>query len=504
MSAYQVHETPLRDPSSIFFQSDRVRRLIIASYWVVILLAIPLWWHTTSIERLSLPTAQVQYQAKTLLSFPITIRLDPSLVQYDPSITGKLQQFLDTHSSKGGQWRRLFIHVEVGSEADSLDIPGIYSVTWTPSDDTVITGRRISFPIHQRPLSHLADVLATLLVPYSSDPDREYRIAQYSPRFRLSFTLLNEDAAAGQAITGWDLTNAIHHHVDPIVTALSILHNFTIESQVQFHAPLAFKPQALDNESFGLTPEDLTVFINSAEWTLSSSSSNDPVLHFVLFVPSGAHKPLFILNPDGSLSHSNSFLIPQWGGVTIYNPSDDTPPHRYMSSADLDTLFPAFSNQFLALLGVPGLHADVRISPDGNSLLSDWQLDALLRRRAFENDRGAKDTLRSTVKLVDQIKNMPVGQVVRDDVQDALSALEKMHSLSANSLVETMRLSADAATHASSAFFNPGMLALLYFPPEHKYAVYTPLFASAVIPLIAAALREFLAWRRQHRQVANT
>lgn len=31
------------------------------------------------------------------------------------------------------------------------------------------------------------------------------------------------------------------------------------------------------------------------------------------------------------------------------------------------------------------------------------------------------------------------------------------------------------------------MLALLYFPAEHKYAVYTPLFASAVIPLIVAA-----------------
>ncbi|KAK0449747.1 phosphatidylinositol-glycan biosynthesis class S protein-domain-containing protein [Desarmillaria tabescens] len=498
MSASRGHETPLRDPSSIFFQSDRVRRLIIASYWVVILLATPLWWHTTSIERLSLPTAQVQYQAKTLLSFPIALRLAPSLVQYDPSITGKLQQFFDTQSSKGGQWRGLSIHVEEGSEADSLDIPGTYSVTSTSSADTVITGRRISFPIHQRPLSHLADLLATLLVPYSSDPDREYRIAQYSPRFRLSFTLLNEDAAAGQVITGWDLTNAIHQHVDPIVTALSILHNFTIESQVQFHAPLAFKPQALDNESFGLTPEDLTVFINSAEWTLSSSSSNDPVLHFVLFVPSSAQQT------PPSLSHSNSFLIPQWGGVTIYNPSDDNPPHRYMSSADLDTLFPAFSNQLLALLGLPGLHADVRISPDDNSLLSDWQLDALLRRRAFENDRGAKDTLRSTVKLVDQIKNMPVGQFVRNDVWDALSALEKMHSLSANSLVETMRLSADAATHASRAFFNPGMLALLYFPPEHKYAVYTPLFASAVIPLIAAALREFLAWRRQRRQVANT
>jgi phosphatidylinositol glycan class S len=43
------------------------------------------------------------------------------------------------------------------------------------------------------------------------------------------------------------------------------------------------------------------------------------------------------------------------------------------------------------------------------------------------------------------------------------------------------------------------MLALLYFPAEHKYAVYTPLFASAVIPLIVAALKEFRAWRKQRK-----
>jgi phosphatidylinositol glycan class S len=43
-------------------------------------------------------------------------------------------------------------------------------------------------------------------------------------------------------------------------------------------------------------------------------------------------------------------------------------------------------------------------------------------------------------------------------------------------------------------------LALLYFPAEHKYAVYTPLFASAVLPLFVAALREIAAWRRVRRQ----
>jgi len=44
------------------------------------------------------------------------------------------------------------------------------------------------------------------------------------------------------------------------------------------------------------------------------------------------------------------------------------------------------------------------------------------------------------------------------------------------------------------------MLALLYFPAEHKYAVYTPLFASAIIPLIGAALRELRAWRRSRKE----
>ncbi len=51
-------------------------------------------------------------------------------------------------------------------------------------------------------------------------------------------------------------------------------------------------------------------------------------------------------------------------------------------------------------------------------------------------------------------------------------------------------------TRASRAFFYPGMLAMLYFPAEHKYAVYTPLFASAVVPLVAAVVREVLASRR--------
>lgn len=104
-------------------------------------------------------------------------------------------------------------------------------------------------------------------------------------------------------------------HISPILAQLSMLHNFTIESQVQFQAPLAFNPLPL-NDAFGISPEDLPVFINSAEWTLceynyfrsrffsnhltlASSASNDPVLHFVLFVPTLC-RPLHILDDTGA------------------------------------------------------------------------------------------------------------------------------------------------------------------------------------------------------------
>lgn len=129
----------------------------------------------------------------------------------------------------------------------------------------------------------LADTIASLILPYSfmADPDR--RVAQYSPRYRLAFSLLNEDAAAGDGVLFWNIQRGLKcesstfrsaridfflaAQILPILRYLQPLHNFTIESQVQFHAPLAFSPRMLEDR-YAVSPEDLSVFVNSAEWTL--------------------------------------------------------------------------------------------------------------------------------------------------------------------------------------------------------------------------------------------
>jgi len=174
--------------------------------------------------------------------------------------------------------------------------------------------------------------------------------------------------------------------------------------------------------------------------------SEDPVLHFILFSPSPLHRPLII--EDGgecafvdvlitfltksSGSSSNSFVVPQWGSVVILEDSllptlgRDSDGFR-LSLSDMDRSFKLFRSQLLTLLGVPTLPASVSFESNGGKI-SEWQLDALLRRRAMENIRDSKEALLSIVKLVDQITGMPVGPDVRNDIQGALDAIDQVRS----------------------------------------------------------------------------
>ncbi|KII84281.1 hypothetical protein PLICRDRAFT_46135 [Plicaturopsis crispa FD-325 SS-3] len=486
------------------FESDGIRRAIIASYWLVVFLALPLWWNTTSIERLSLPTSRVLAQTDNELRFPVRVQLDTASLNIDETVlAATLQDILaDRASAAPLRWKGLDIEVVPKQRSGSPEIresAGTYTVQ-LGGDRPRLEKRTLYFPwTKEYSLLRLADVLSILIAPSTSDhQSREHRAVQYAPQYRLAFSLLNEDAADGPAAVGWDIQSAIHRHISPLLGSLSALHNFTLESQIQFHAPLAFSPAWLpDDNSYGLTPEDLTIFVNSAQWTLSSSSSNDPVLHFILFIPTASRRPLNILDAQGMPLLSSAFLLPQWGGISIYNPPAEATTHLELSTSQLDEPFSAFSTQLLALLGVPRLPTG--IPSTDRSPLTPWQIDALLRKRAIENTEESQETLQSIVKLVQQIGNMPVGQYVKGDVQDALSALEKLYTVATSSPALALRYSSQALSLTSRAFFNPGMLALLYFPAEHKYAVYTPLFASAFVPLAAAAAREIIAWRRERR-----
>lgn len=137
--------------------------------------------------------------------------------------------------------------------------------------------------------------------------------------------------------------------------------------------------------------------------------------------------PKHIINPlAGSPTRQSTFLLPQWGGIYILNQPGRSATRSQLSTVDLTPVFSAFADQLSALLGVPSLPND--IASEGSTVLTDWQLDAVLRSRASENMVGTQQTLTSIVKLVNQIQNMPVDEHVKGDVQNALKALDQVRS----------------------------------------------------------------------------
>ncbi|GAA5970980.1 hypothetical protein JCM11641_004533 [Rhodosporidiobolus odoratus] len=399
---------PTSPPSDV-----RTRRIVIIAFWSVILLGVPLWWRTTTLERRPLPVARIR------------------------------------------EWQE----------------------EWQ---------QRILPDSSQQAL------------PASVEPDA--RAVKFSPRYKLVFSLLNEDSAAGGAVLDWDLPALIDSRLRPFLSSLAPLYDFTIESQVQYFAPLAVPlHEDAAREGTFVKEEDLRAFVNNAEWNLGSGATFDPVLYFLMFVPSLQHRPLRIRRTDGR-DATPAFLSPQRGGVVILNPPSTTTETLPSASLDLgvSTYTPSFAlieQHLRSLLGVPP-------GPSAGALSSD-RLDHLVQSRLREAARDSVDSLTAIAKLAADIPNMRIGKEVQSRVKEALDELEKAAASSVYLPSEALAHVARAQTLASQAYFDPSMLALLYFPDEHKYAVYTPLFGPIAVPLLVALLREVKEWKKGRKTSAS-
>lgn len=100
----------IRDPSTLFFQRDGIRRAILGAYWLIIISAVPLWWTTTSIQRLSLPTFQVASQAQHDLHIPVRIGID--VASKSTSLAADLQNAISQNmKEKPERWKGLNVHI---------------------------------------------------------------------------------------------------------------------------------------------------------------------------------------------------------------------------------------------------------------------------------------------------------------------------------------------------------------------------------------------------------
>ncbi|OCF56400.1 hypothetical protein L486_06344 [Kwoniella mangroviensis CBS 10435] len=549
--------------TAIINPSNKRRLLITLSFPLLFLLAIPFWWYTTSIERLPLPVSRIDALANlSIPSYRGKILFTADEDAYPKSAPGRpvfenkvicqslgkvVTDGVDViYERKRPQKKRNWDFIYEGEDDPRNPTPFRVHIrrfqhantSWPlepyvqpPEKGLMTSGIKpgtLIIPVHPDQISdrnlklhYKIAMINSILSLYPPDPPTiPLRALKYSPNITLSFVLLNEDSTEGSYVRSWEIDDAIQEHFIPHLEPLKDIFNFTIESQILYHAPLTFDPTLSDAPAIGDPQieaaleaaregdEDAEeVFVNSERWSLDSGSTNNPVLRFLLYVPKEKHRPMKLVGQDSP----HSFLLPQFGSVYLLNPPSTQPSSGetyHLPSSALTSSFHLFTQHLYSLLAIPELYdpGKIHLPPSSSPLLprsqlwqpiSSWQIHQILESRLKENLEESKKTLIGIKRLVDKIKEMKVGKNVRDDVSGAVERLESISS--AKSPLENFILSRDSVNLANKAFFDPSMMGLLYFPDEHKFAVYTPLFAPIAVPLLLGLIKEFIAWKRKRR-----
>lgn len=310
--------------------------------------------------------------------------------------------------------------------------------------------------------------------------ERVTRSVKYAEKYHLTFSLFTP----GSQPSSWDIEEAIGEYLTPLLSAFAPISNFSVDTQVQLFAqfsPTTPAPEYDDSRGqWTLKQEDLSTFINSAEWPLSPSIGSAPTINFVLYVPAPSQSPLVVKD-----SQATSWIVPQWGGVAIFNLPHSTEELAYDNPAHLskDALKPAFltfSHQLLAILGTPS-----------TPLSLPFRLQSLVRIRAASLLVSASSTMGSLARLTRSLASIPIPMSVASSVSTTLSHLTATCQLLREGRFQAALASARVAEkEAEKSFFEKSMVGQMYFPDEHKVAVYLPLLGPIGVPLIIGLLRE--------------
>lgn len=335
---------------------------------------------------------------------------------------------------------------------------------------------RSAFAEEQAIISYLLSTssMSSAVGPQAPSPEvtdalskRTTKSLRYAPTYHLTFSLFTDGAVPNT----WDVEAAIDEYMKPVLDVLGPIHNFTMDTQVQLYATPGVQSQVL-------SLEHLASFINAAEWPLSPSIGGAPTVNFVVFVGSQT----IGLGSDEAAT-SQSWTIPQWGTVYLLSLP---PTATHVSLETLKQPMLTFGGQLLSLLGMP---------QTGSLPL---RLSALARIRATDLLLRASSSLGSLARLSRALASISIPRSVAEGVSTTLEHLERAcGNLSGPEGLLHARI---AEAEAERAFFEKSMVGQLYFPDEHKIAVYLPLLGPVGVPLVLGLVNELKNWLRKRKQ----
>lgn len=477
-----------------------LRRLILGSYALIfIVIGVPLWFLTTTIYRLPLNDSQMQYYDTQItdivrVSIPVYVSsVDADDITYTdngmfPDIGEATQKLVDRSLEEQGVkiWG---LDIKSGSgprsiEGSSDESYHIYVTRGRQDEYQVLTNCRDTIVFYQDETlaaQLLPELVATVITDHlfkeeiaaikeltdkSAKGRYKSKSMDYSPKYHVTFSLFN----GGNRPVSWEITQAIETYFNPLKEAFSRISEITVDSQVQHFSRIGCQIEQQENGEWLLPRDGLSTFVNSAEWSLTSIYSY-PTLNFILYIPSESQTPMVI---EGS--STNSFSIPQWGGVVIMNQEEQKPQ---LNVVDLKPAFEVFLSQFMNLMGAPH-------SPKSPTI----RLDMLARLSTVRTLVEASSTMGSLQRLSKSLDNIAIPKPVMIGVDETLNSIkESLLSLSGGDWTTALRQAGDAMLNSHSAFFDKMMVQQAYFPDEHKVAIYLPLCGPMFVVVLTGLIR---------------
>uniref|UniRef100_A0A669PQU2 Phosphatidylinositol glycan anchor biosynthesis class S n=1 Tax=Phasianus colchicus TaxID=9054 RepID=A0A669PQU2_PHACC len=523
-------------------ERSRGRRAALSFAAIAVLLGLPLWWKTTETYRAALPYGDIA----ALGRLPFQVAVSVSVVFLPGSVPADLPRRLpygdvreervpvscktrsDVTSRIQTAYRGATAREEAAlgaatargmgsclcSQPSLLPLPqGVNVYVGKHRSALVRAGQGLAI-LHARlqQLLQVVSLTASSIAAALSDrvPDGQlgpdaWRHLKSSLGYEITFSLLNPDPKSHDV--DWDIEGAVNHYVQPVLDKLSLVANFSVDSQILYYAVLGVTPRFdKESSSFILSAHSLPHVINPVEARLGSSAASlYPVLNFLLYVPERSHSPLYIQDKDGAPVATNAFHSPRWGGIMIYNVEVPASPQTSLPlHVDVDMLrvMEVFLAQLRLLFGISReeLPPEFLVESPGNEGLADWELDRLLWAHALENIATVSTTLTSLAQLLDQISNIVIKDDVASEVYRAVAAAQDaVAELAEGHLHSAFQASKEAVTSSERAFFDPSLLHLLYFPDDQKFAIYIPLFLPMAVPILLS-LAKMLREARQNKK----
>ncbi|XP_018325774.1 GPI transamidase component PIG-S [Agrilus planipennis] len=267
----------------------------------------------------------------------------------------------------------------------------------------------------------------------------------------------------------------------PFLNKLSPVADFVVKSQWTYLTDLGIKPQKKGDE-YVVNESQLYHIVTPLEKESWSFISNRTCINLMLYIaPCSA--PMYLYDNSKNRLETNAFVSPRWGGVYFLNP-DSKSCQKHVYEPDYESIIRTFVNQLMHLYHLDGF--------------SESAMNKFKFNKAKEMLDATKHTLKSLAQLLYEINSI----VIRDDVAEkviiALGNMTKAEKyLEEDNISEGLKHAKVAFKNSESAFADPSLLALLYFPDDQKYAIYIPLFLPIMIPVFMS-LTHLRKWYKEH------